>query len=280
VARISHRKESGKNSILASWHLLSLDAPTVATLWTWFIARADRIPLRPPSLLAMAAAVWTLYAADRLLDALSPGNDRLEARHYFHREHRAAFMGAIAVASVLLAFLLPRIPEQAIRLYLVLAGLVFGYFVIIHATRSAHRLPKEVAVGVCFAAATFIPTVATDPGLRLPLLAPAMLLAALCSLNCLFIYAWEHTVPMGQPPHPITALAVRYLPALTLFVAVSSAALAVFDRRAPWPLYAAVSLAAITLLLLHRARQRLPALELRAAADLALLTPLLMVPFL
>ena len=25
------------------WHLLSLDAPTVATLWTWFIAA-----LRPP----------------------------------------------------------------------------------------------------------------------------------------------------------------------------------------------------------------------------------------
>ena len=41
----------------------------------------------------------------------------------------------------------------------------------------------------------------------------ALLLAAVCSLNCLFIYAWEHPFPNGQTPHPITAVALRYLPA-------------------------------------------------------------------
>lgn len=276
---MGERQLSGTRSPLALWHLLSLDAPTVATLWTWFIARASRIPLHVSSLIAMAAAVWTLYAADRLLDSQADP-DALEARHYFHQQHRSGFMAGIGLASVLLATLLPRIPEQAIRLYLILGGLVFGYFVIIHATRSAHRLPKEIAVGVCFAAATFIPTVARDPGLRLALLAPALLLAAVCSLNCLFIYAWEHPQPMGPQPHPITAVALRHLTSLSLAVSILSAGLAAFDRRTSWPLYAAVSLASMALLLLHRRRRSIPALDLRAAADLALLTPLLLVPFL
>lgn len=268
------------NSPLALWHLLSLDAPTVAVLWTWFIAHVNHVPLHLPSLFAMAAAVWTLYAADRLLDAQSSKMGLLEARHHFHQEHRSAFMVGIACASILLAVLLPRIPEQAIRLYLILGGLVFGYFVIIHATHSAHRLPKEIAVGICFAAATFIPTVARVPSLRLMLLPPALLLAALCSLNCLFIYAWEHTLPSGQTPHPITAIALRHLTQLTLTVIAISVALIGFRHPAPWPLYASTLTSAMILFLLHQQRSRLPATELRAAADLALLTPLLMVLFL
>jgi hypothetical protein len=228
----------------------------------------------------MAAAVWTLYAADRLLDAQSPANEALETRHYFHQEYRMAFMVGIAAASILLAVLLPIIPQEAIRLYLILGGLVFGYFVIIHATRSGHRLPKEIAVGICFAAATFIPTVARVPGLRLPLLPPALLLTAVCSLNCLFIYAWEHPLPGGQTPHPVTAIALRHLTALTIGVAAAGAVLALLDRHVPRSLYVAVTLSSLALLALHLRRRTLAALDLRAAADVALLTPLLLVPFL
>jgi hypothetical protein len=264
-------------SVFVLWHLLSLDAPAVATLWTWFIARVNHVALQGSSLAAMAAAVWMLYAADRLLDAQTSGNNNLEARHYFHREHRAGFLAGIALSSISLAILLPRIPEAAIRLYLILGGLVFGYFVIIHATRSAHRLPKEIAVGVCFAAATFIPTVARSPALRLVLLPPALLLAALCSLNCLFIYAWEHPHPAAQLPHPITAFALRYLSELSIGIVAASLILLVMDHRAPWPLYAALALSTTLLLVLHRRRRHIPALELRTAADLALLTPLLFV---
>lgn len=275
----AHGVPGKTRSVLVFWHLLSLDAPAVATLWTWFIARVNHVPLQASSLLAMTAAVWTLYAADRLLDAQTSGDEALEARHYFHREHRAGFLAGIAVASVLLAVLLPRIPEVAIRLYLILGGLVFGYFVIIHATRSAHRLPKEIAVGICFAAATFIPTVSREPVLRLPLLAPALLLASLCSLNCLFIYAWEHPRPNGQTPHPITSFALRHLRGLAVGIAAASTALMLTDRHAPWPLYAAVALSSLALMALNLRRHAVPALELRAAADLVLLTPLLVVFF-
>jgi len=273
---------------LALWHLLSLDAPTVAALWTWFVARASHVGLPLASPAAMALAVWTLYVIDRLLDArlLDRAGPRgeLEARHLFHHRHRRAFLLGIAVAAIALAALLPRLNPAALRLYLIEGALLLAWFLVLHATRSAHRLPKEIAVGLFFAAATFIPTVAREPFARAPvmslaLLPGAVLFAALCSLNCLFIYAWEHEGRTTTPqPHPTTRLALRHLTALASSIALAAAALAAFDTAAP--IAAACALSAALLLVLDRNRRRLSTLTLRAAADLTLLTPLALLPFL
>jgi len=267
---------SKANSLLVYWHLLSLDAPTVATLWTWFIARTAHIQLSRSSLAAMATAVWMLYAADRLLDIQTAGEGELEARHYFHLKHRTAFLTGIAIASIVLALLMPTIPIEAMRLYLTLGGTVAGYFIVIHATRSAHRLPKEIAVGVCFAAAVFIPTVARAPYLRLPLVGPALLFAALCSLNCLFIYAWEHPTTQVQTLHVLTAAAMRHLVMIGTAVAMTGVVLATVHPGVSRPLYLAIAIAASALLFLHRSRLRYGAVTLRASADLVLLTPALL----
>ena len=74
----------------------------------------------------------------------------------------------------------------------------------LHATGSAHRLPKEIAVGLFFSAATFIPSVGREPGLRAEFLPAAILFAVLCSLNCLFIYAWEHDILRDNTAHATT----------------------------------------------------------------------------
>jgi len=285
---------------LALWHLLSLDAPTVAALWTWFIASANHIRLPLSSTLSMALAVWMLYAADRLMDArlmdarlmdarLMDGrlldanpshHEPLEARHYFHHSHRSAFLTGILFASIALALLLPHLDAEAIHLYLVLGGLVSGYFILIHASQSAHRLPKEIAVGLFFAAATFIPTVARRPDLRLTLLPSALLFATLCSLNCLFIYAWEHQRPdTDHRTHIITRLALRNLPSMTIVLTLSSVSLTLLDHHAPWPIPSAIALSAILLLVLHNHRDSIARITLRAAADLALTTPILLLLF-
>ena len=279
-----------RSGLLDHWHLLSLDAPAVATLWTWFIAAAVHLRLPAVALIAMFLAVWTLYAADRLLDARQlSGNPLqtagLEPRHLFHHRHRNAFHIGIGVATIALAAALPRLSIEAIRLYLILGGLLTGYFILIHATQHARRLPKEIAVGLFFAAATFIPTVARHPELRLALILPAVLLAALCSLNCLFIYAWEHETQGSsqievQTPHPATRIALRCLRPLGVALVLAAAAVACRDRQAPWPLSLACGLSAFGLLLLDRNRRRIASTTLRAAADLALTTPLLLLPFL
>jgi hypothetical protein len=237
----------------------------------------------------MFIAVWMLYAADRLLDtrlldSQSRQEQHLEARHYFHHRHRTAFLAGILLASAALAPLLLRLSTEAVHLYLILGGLLFGYFILIHATRSAHRFPKEIAVGIFFAAATFIPTVARHPELRLPLLPSALILAMLCSLNCLFIYAWEHdpqrlSIP-DHPAHATTRFALRHLPRFAIAIVIVGTILAISSHRAPWPIPLAAAISAALLLLLHHRRHHISPLPLRAAADLVLLTPILLVAFL
>jgi hypothetical protein len=279
-----------------------LDAPTIAALWTWFIAHANHIHLPSSSILAMAIAVWILYAADRLMDARlmdarsmsahllkpAPAED-LEARHYFHHRHRTAFLTGILLASIALATLLCRLELAALHLYLILGGLLAGYFLLIHAAPSAasrkiaHRLPKEIAVGIFFASAIFIPTIARRPDLRFPLLPAALLFAALCSLNCLFIYAWEHPHPnYGRPPHATTRLALRHLPFLAILIPVISAALICLTNifQILWLIPVACASSATLLLLLHHRRHSIAPITLRAAADLTLITPILFLPFL
>jgi hypothetical protein len=277
----------------ARWHLLSLDAPTVAALWVWFISRAEHIRLPLAAAVAMALAVWILYAADRLLDTrdLHRSNadriDEFETRHFFHHRHRRRFLFGIATAATMLAILLRSLDAVAIRLYLIEAALLFAWFVILHATRSAHRLPKEIAVGLFFSAAVFIPTVAREPALRLQLAPAAILFAAVCSLNCLFIYAWEHDrgiskarSSQAQEPHPTTRFAIAHLPAFAAIIGVASIALAIMQATPARPILIACLGSVACLLVLHSNRRSISRTNLRAAADLALLTPFLLMPFL
>ena len=281
----------GRN-LLVMWHLLSLDAPTVATVWTIYIGSAEHMPFPVCVPVSMFAAVWVLYAADRLLDSRilnttswSPRLARhphavlnglgLEARHFFHHRHRRSLMVGIAASAVLLAGIVPELKPAAIRLDLILGSLLFAYFVLIHVSGSAHRLPKEISVGLFFSAAVFVPTVAGAPQLRLALLPLAVLFAGLCCLNCLLIYRWEHapeqTAKSLPEPHWLTRTALNHLSGIGLSLAAAGLALsATTHRTTPLP----VVLAVLLLMGLHRLRDRLAPLTLRAAADLVLLTPL------
>ena len=272
-------------SPLALWHLLSLDAPTVAATWTVFLAWCAGVRISRLDPLAMFLAVWMLYAADRLLDAKplfsAPSALHLEARHHFHHLHRDRFLQAIVLASLPLVLLLHRTADSVLHLYILLASLLGAWLLLIHA-RSApsaqqHRLPKEIAVGIFFPAAVFIPTVARAPALRSALLPAALCFAGICTLNCLFLYTWEHPGNLDEA-HPSTRFAVRHLQALALTVSALAALLSFFSRHTLPPHLSAALLACASagaaLLLLHRSRRRMHPVTLRALADLCLLTPL------
>ncbi len=284
-------REAPRHTPLALWHLLSLDAPSVAAVWTIAVASAVGLHLSFTAPAAMFVAVWMLYAADRLLDARPlPGGQappELEERHRFHHRHRRAFLILIAISACVLVALLRTIDPHAMRLYTLLATLLGAWFLIIHARPlpgdGSHRLPKELAVGIFFPAAVFIPTVARLPQLRLDLLPIALLLAATCSLNCLFLYAWEHPGPRTRA-HWSTRWATHHLVALTWTVAALSLFLILISplltasaqlHRGTTVLTTCILASALLLLLLHHLRNRLPPLHLRALADLVLLTPLI-----
>jgi hypothetical protein len=255
----------------------------------------------------MFVAVWMIYAADRLLDArlldsrLSPSG--LEARHRFHHRHRTSFLTAILLCSVALATLLHRIDPQSLHLYVLLSTLLAAWMILIHIRPEPNganrRLPKELAVGIFFPAAIFIPTLArTTPSaaathflgwtanwIRPNLLPSAILFACVCTLNCLCLYAWEHPAkPLhdqatSPQAHWTTRWATAHLTQLALSLLAAST-IATLSLSPPIALPAlACSLSTAALFALNLYRRRLSPIHLRAAADLVLLTPLLLLPF-
>jgi hypothetical protein len=255
------------------WHLLSLDAPTVAALWAWFFAYAMHLHFAPLQAFPLALATWLLYVSDRILDGLHPANtELLRERHHFHARHRVAFLIA---GSLLLAFLAwavaTRMRPEALRDDFFLGLAALAYLLAVH-HRQSPRLPKELAVAILFAAATAVPAW-SRLGARLgkEQLAPAVLFfAGLCWVNCVGIEKWES----GQV-HSSTRWAGVHLRAIVTTIAFFSLAAALFaPSRGLMAVYLSAVLSSVLLFVLDARSQHWSPLHLRIAADAALLTPL------
>ncbi len=286
-------------SPLGLWHLLSLDAPSVATLWTYFIARCCGLHLPATELAAMFAAVWTIYAADRLLDARplrrqdAFSHASLELRHRFHDQYRPAFTVALTLAITALIILVAHMPRKTIDWFSILSAVFAAWILAVHSRPQppagagplARRpLPKEVAVGLFFSAAVFLPAMIAEPALRLPLSLMAVAFAALCSANCLYLYRWEHDGD-ASGAHWTTRRLLPHLHTLALGTVALAAACALLTTGTHaagiWMLVAgALALSALALVVLDRYRLRFNSLHLRALCDLVLMTPLLFLLFL
>jgi len=267
-------------------HLSSLDAPIVAGLWSWFFAVAAHhaLPITAPLILALG--VWVLYIADRLLDArvlhLRTGrqaslSSQLEARHYFHARHGRAFLLCLVAASALLLWLVPtHVPTDVRRAYIPLAALLPFYFFQVHGPRRFYTFPKELAVGILFGAATVVPIWARAPDLHLYLGPAAALFAAVCWLNCMAIDFWETDSTHAKSPNKLVLLAsiITLVSLITMSVGLAPSLRPVIVTAT------ACMISTILLLLLHYSRQHFTRIGLRVAADAALLSPILLLPFL
>jgi hypothetical protein len=262
------------HTLLRYWHLLSLDAPTVAALWCWAFGRAARARLTPWLPAALAMGTWLFYVADRLLDARLSPEATLKERHRFHDQHRRWFLAMAAPVAVALAVLAARMPPSLITPYCVLGALSLLYLALVHLPARARGsslryFPKELAVALLFAAASALP--AWDEAWRRaagmprhhPLLILCPLFAVLCWLNCMAIEDWE------QHRHGDRVL---WLAGLAIAASILSV-FGLFNQPARW-LAVAAGLSAVLFLALDRSR--LSAGRRRIAADLALLTPLLL----
>ncbi len=247
---------------LERWHLLSLDAPTVAVLWMGWMAWQAGVALPSAEFASMFIAVWLLYAADRLLDSRGfVDHAVLEARHRYHRTHAIGFRMTIVLLSLVLACLLTRMPERELARFAVLGALLAGWFVVIHA--GMRGLPKELGVGLFFAAAVAIPAAVRSHAARFPLVREAVLFGVLCWLNCVFIFAWEQAGGAPGSGHASTHLAARQRVTLS----VGLVALAGFAGS--WMVVAG----ALLLLAFDQARGWFGRTTLRALADVALVVP-------
>ncbi len=266
---------------LALWHLASLDAPSVAIVWSLGFAWALGVRLAAwvPPLLALT--VWAVYVFDRLLDARgalrTEEMSRLRERHYFHWRHRrilfpAAVLAACAAAGLIFVFM----PMAARERNSVLAAASLAYFVRVHSKNRANPfvsalLTKELLVGVLFTIGCALPAFGA---LRVahaalwPLVSAAAFFSPLAWLNCHAIDKWESNRPRRLRANSGFTSAYALAAAGVLLALPVS----LFHARAG-ALLAAGAVSALLLALLDRHHKKLNPVTLRAAADLVLLAP-------
>lgn len=270
------------SSILAFWHLASLDAPTVAVVWALAIAASVHVHLEPWIITLLATGTWTVYVLDRLLDARrairSLALGVLRDRHHFHWRHRRVLLplaSCTAAASVTLIFRL--MPATTREHNSVIAIAALAYFSGVHASAQFPRwlrslFSKEMLVGSLFAIGCAAPTFTRlhTSGAALAAVLGLAFLALLAWLNCAAISAWESR-DAGSAVHTVAAV-----------LALAGLLLAASLPRSLAPTAALLgcgALSALSISALHLVRKHSSPLVLRALADLVLLTPaVLLIP--
>jgi hypothetical protein len=261
--------------LLRWWHMLSLDAPTVAAVWAWSFAGSFHIRLPLYSIAILTLGTWILYIADRVLDGWRTlPLQEMRERHYFHLRHWRTLLICCGAVSVLLIWLiLARMQATARREDTLLFLAALAYFFAVHFKITLKRwFSKELLVGIIFAAATAVPVWSRLQHHPPSLITAVTLFAAVCWLNCTAIERWESIGHIRYPYFSVAAVGVAVLSFL-------SCCFAQRENSATAELFAAEMISACLLLFLDLSRARLTPMFLRVAADLVLLTPLLILPF-
>ncbi len=242
-------------------NLLSLDAPAVAVIWQLLFARSFQVRVPWPATVLLAACVWMIYVADRLLDAIASRPST--ARHFFHRSHFRSFLLCFGLCALGAFGLLSTKIDSGVRSAGVpMAAAMAAYFTLVHAAPRAWRKlwPKELAIAILFALGTCLPVYAEAPGAGPAMLPPLALFASLCWINAVAIDRWERK-----------QAAVWLVP---LALTASGFALALSLSGHLW-LYCAAASAAASLAWLTQRREHIPLDQRRVLADAVLAAPAL-----
>jgi hypothetical protein len=280
---------------LAVWHMASLDAPTVAIVWTLGFARAAGVHLPTWAPVIVGLVTWAVYIGDRLLDARSAlaamQPSRLRHRHRFHWRHRRllcllAVLSALAGLAIIVAF----VPAAARARGAALGLATVAYFSGVHTRRNSgswldwlpmpdrflerlpfKRLGNELLVASMFTCGCMLPVWPRAALLATqlwPLALVAVFFMLLAWLNYHAICRWEANARAG---HITTAGLMLAL------VGVVVAGVIAAGHPSAAMLIGLGAGSAVLLAMLDQNRNWLTPLALRASADLVLLLPLIAV---
>lgn len=150
-------------------NLLSLDAPLVALVWMWMLARAMRVQyVESSSYLVLACAVWCVYVLDRIYDVKRGMHGVDEAapwRHQIHWKGRWVLMAIVAAVVAFCAYASLHILSMDLLTAGVVGGfLVLLYVIIAHYDRGDVAYAKNLIAGVTFAYGVAAPiSIASEP---------------------------------------------------------------------------------------------------------------------
>jgi hypothetical protein len=168
---------------------------------------------------------------------------------------------------------------------LLLAAIVGGYLAVVHVfvSRACRWFPKEIAVAILFGIGTFLPVGVRVQQLHFRFLLPFLLFLFVLWMNTLLIEYSEWVTLRGRDadrPHESTILVGQHLAAFGIGVG----ALALCAMASRWfplarPILLAEGLSALGLGMLGWQWRRISSYAVRVTADVALLTPLLLLFF-
>lgn len=243
--------------------------PLIAAVWNLTLARLSHAP-PVASTVCLLLASWSVYLADRWLDARTGDVPRGSQRHALFLSHPRAMTALLAsVLGVALSTSLWLLPAPVLAAGAGLAAATAAYlWMVHHGGFAAHN--KEAMVGALFATGTFIPS-ACRPGAGFArLVLPWAAFAVLCALNCI-LCEWTERVDNPAPrQRDLAQLAGPRIPALAAIFAVLAATLFFVQ---PSPLLPACSISALLLAAIALRDRALAPETSRFLADLALLTP-------
>jgi hypothetical protein len=260
--------------------VLSLDAPLVAVAWQAGLARAMGMRLRAHHGFILGAAVWLAYTADRWIEGwrLDPAQVRTQ-RHWFHQRWRGPVAVAwLAVLAATVTLSVDRLTSRELTAGLLLLGPVLAYLLSHQLVHRTHpwRAPKEICVALlftggaaCFPAADRLPRLT---GVAVPL----TLFGLLCLADCALISLWEDDVDRA---HGQTSLALQFpqgrplVRALPWLIAAAGTAFAAHGRLAPAGVTWCAAASGALLGGIDLAHRRLGRQLARVLADVALMTP-------
>jgi hypothetical protein len=284
TADISTPRTIDASMPLRLWHLTSLDAPTVAAVWSLAFAWVAHITLPAWTPLLLALTTWSVYVGDRLLDARSSlrtgSSYQLQERHLFHWRHRRILILIAACAALTSVAIIFSLVPAAVRHRDSIVGLAaLVYFTGVHCRSEKTvwtrlKLSKELLVGQLFTVGCAVPAISrvdfahSSDDQIWSLLIVLTVYGLLAWLNCYAIDTWESGRVSRVTTRALSLLAVCLLTAACISQA---------GPRGPLLLLTA-GISALLLIALDQLRNRLSPVALRALADLVLLTPVLILP--
>lgn len=257
----------------------SLDAPIVALAWQYLFASAGHFHVPVQSQIALFTTAWAIYLTDRYVDSFTiPTGASISSRQRFSLQHRNWFRAGIGISLLAITCVLPWLDRATLLAGFVVGCAAVGYLLVNHLFGKIWRtLPiKELAIGTLFAAGVLITVSPLHwPGPQFAI--DAVLFACLCALNCISIAKWECDLDREQQRDSIATAFPRSARVVTrVCIALALAAACYYTD----PVAISVGVAAAFLTLLNLNVGWFSRDSRTALADIALLAPLMALPFL
>jgi hypothetical protein len=268
------RQENARRKFWLYPQLLSLDTPLVAVVWQLLFMRSLHVEHQPATSITTFFCVWTIYAADHLLDVRR--DSIYSERHDFVQRHSRLLLAAVVASICLCAATLPFLPKAVVLAGAGLSSLVVVYLLVIYlGQRFKSYVPKEFLVALLFATGCTLPVWSEERAMRHA--APAIaLFTMLCLLNSTTVdyKEWIHSRRRCTRPHPLTRWFGSHI--LSLSCVLGTVAVLTIAPFAP-ALAAALALAAFTQVVFSQYSHYFEPDAFRFLADMGLMLSALMV---